>query len=495
MMHVSEGDNECIFRCSIFKMTEQLKRKFLDQLEFWIGTGPKIFTLLYKITRDGCNATTFHQKCDNQGPTVTVLYNPQGSVYGGYGSASWHSTGANIQDGNAFLFQLKFSGSEKFTKFPVVNGAYGLSGHATYGPNFGGGVDFTTFNGTINHTGGVFTLNGQMKIGTYFNNIGLTSDQINNGTKAVTEMEVYRVIDGEMDIIHWRKTPEWNEKFLETLMEDIVAFKPPREMGLSEVRVLMLGPVGSGKSSFYNTVNSVFKGRISQRARSGKAVHSITTVYTPHVTKSRSGAALNFRLCDTRGLEVTQGLNILECNYLLDGHVPDYYEFNPALPISSETHGFVHQPSFSDKIHCVVFVVDSSSIEDIPPKLVEKIISVQEIINHKGIPQVVLLNKIDLACRKVSASVGNVFKSASIQEAVEKVSTMFGLQFNNIFPVKNYVSEMELEADTSILALLALRQILYLTEDYMEGLQEKMKRVKVSAVKFKQSSEKATDKE
>ncbi|XP_052214071.1 interferon-induced protein 44-like [Dreissena polymorpha] len=75
---------------------------------------------------------------------------------------------------------------------------------------------------------------------------------------AVTELEVFRVT--------------------ETLMEDIVAFKPPREMGMSEVRVLMLGPVGSGKSSFYNTVNSIFNGCISQRTRSGKAAHSITTL-------------------------------------------------------------------------------------------------------------------------------------------------------------------------------------------------------------------------
>ena len=39
----------------------------MDQLETWIGAGPKQFTLLYSATRDGCVATTFHQKCDNQG--------------------------------------------------------------------------------------------------------------------------------------------------------------------------------------------------------------------------------------------------------------------------------------------------------------------------------------------------------------------------------------------------------------------------------------------
>ncbi|KAH3823360.1 hypothetical protein DPMN_125159 [Dreissena polymorpha] len=61
-------------------MAGQLPEKYMGQLEAWIGTGSKTFTLLYKITRDGCDPKTFHQKCDNQGPTVAVLYNQQGSV-------------------------------------------------------------------------------------------------------------------------------------------------------------------------------------------------------------------------------------------------------------------------------------------------------------------------------------------------------------------------------------------------------------------------------
>ena len=54
---------------------------------------------------------------------------------------------------------------------------------------------------------------------------------------------------------------------------------------------------------------------------------------------------------------------------------PSLIQFNPALPISSETHGFVVQPSFADKIHCVAFVINASSIEDIPPILVKTIIN------------------------------------------------------------------------------------------------------------------------
>lgn len=48
--------------------------------------------------------------------------------------------------------------------------------------------------------------------------------------------------------------------------------------------------------------------------------------FTPYKVKVKSGSALNFRLCDTPGLEESQGLDVLECSYLLDGNIPDYYQ-------------------------------------------------------------------------------------------------------------------------------------------------------------------------
>jgi hypothetical protein len=48
--------------------------------------------------------------------------------------------------------------------------------------------------------------------------------------------------------------------------------------------------------------------------------------YTPYFVRVRSGANLNFKLCDTRGLEESQGLDVLECNCLLEGNVPEHYQ-------------------------------------------------------------------------------------------------------------------------------------------------------------------------
>ncbi|KAH3731248.1 hypothetical protein DPMN_057256 [Dreissena polymorpha] len=112
-----------------------------------------------------------------------------------------------------------------------------------------------------------------------------------------------------------------------------------------------------------------------------------------------------------------------------------------------------------------------------------------------GIPKVVLLTKIDLACRKVAAMLKMCLKLEASKRWSRKLPTYSACSLiTSIFPVKNYVFEIELNVVISILALLALRQILYLTEDYLEGLQEKLKRVKVSTVN-KQSSKKVNGKD
>ena len=58
---------------------------------------------------------------------------------------------------------------------------------------------------------------------------------------------------------------------------------------------------------------------------------------------------------------------------------------------------------------------------------------------------------------------------------VDKASHILGLPRGNILPVKNYENEVELDANISILALLAMRQMLNSTEDYMENLLDRMK--------------------
>ena len=174
-------------------MAELLDKKYKDQFITWIGR-PCHFRLLYKISRDGCSAPTFHQKCDGQGATVTVLYNTNNTIFGGYLSQSWNSSGGYINDPSAFLFRLQYSGSSNPLKFPVTNTASAGYGHSTYGPTFGSGNDIYTFSGTINKSGNYFPLNGVVSgLGTTYNLNGQNSNSITNNNLQVTDLEVYKV--------------------------------------------------------------------------------------------------------------------------------------------------------------------------------------------------------------------------------------------------------------------------------------------------------------
>lgn len=174
-------------------MPELLSKNFRDQLATWIGK-PCHFRLLYKISRDGCSPTSFHQQCDGQGATVTVLYNTNNTIYGGYLSQSWNSSGAYINDSNAFLFRLQYNGSSNPLKFPISQPTYAGYGNSSYGPSFGGDSDVKTFTGSVSSSGNYFPLNGNVSsIGTYYSLNGQNSNSITNNNLQVTDLEVYQV--------------------------------------------------------------------------------------------------------------------------------------------------------------------------------------------------------------------------------------------------------------------------------------------------------------
>jgi len=63
----------------------------------------------------------------------------------------------------------------------------------------------------------------------------------------------------------------------------------------------------------------------------------------------------------------------------------------------------------------------------------------------------------------------DMFKSVKIEQKVEEYSLLFGLPQNNIWPIKNYSHEVQLNVQVSALALLALRHMVYMAEDYLDN--------------------------
>ena len=69
-----------------------------------------------------------------------------------------------------------------------------------------------------------------------------------------------------------------NFQLLQELKRNIEQYKPLKELNVDQARVLLVGQVGAGKSSFFNTINSIFRGYITSQACIGNAEHSLTTV-------------------------------------------------------------------------------------------------------------------------------------------------------------------------------------------------------------------------
>ncbi len=113
-----------------------------QQISFLALTGleNKTFFLLWRGSRDGFDALTFHRLCDGQANTVTVIKNTNGFIFGGYTSIPWSSSGGYKTDSTAFLFSLT-NPSNTPLKLKVKPGQNAVSHYSLFGPTFGGGHD------------------------------------------------------------------------------------------------------------------------------------------------------------------------------------------------------------------------------------------------------------------------------------------------------------------------------------------------------------------
>ncbi|XP_053403377.1 interferon-induced protein 44-like [Mercenaria mercenaria] len=460
------------------------------QLERYIQAGPKDISLLYSFTKNGADASVFHQHCNNKGPTVTVVFSTLGTVYGGYTEKSWAPGSMYLRDEHAFLFRLQQTGKAAPAKCPVNTADKAIYCNNGYGPTFGGGYDLSTFNGALTVQNGKYTTNASCNFGYSYDMGGVPTEEFTDNIKTITELEVYSVRDSVL-VPTWREIGGWKQQDLDDLKNEMDTWSPPHDVGLNSANILLLGSCGAGKSSFFNTITSVFRGRITRQAVCGSSEQGLTVKYRMHsVRGSALTKPMKFKLCDTRGIEENQGIDGTELDYLLEGNIPNGYKFNPSTPISTDVRvsGFVSTPSLNNKIHCVCFVIDGSTVTAMSEKMLYKQMFARKAIlgfscrkilaltmqENKYLPQLVLVTKIDKVCSHVEEDVSTVFQSVAIQELVDKVSHMFGVPRNHVLPVKNYEKELTIRNDVSILALLSLRQILHATEDFMFNLLDLM---------------------
>ena len=113
--------------------------EFMNKLYEWIG-GKKL-ELLYRGSRDGMSNEIFHNKCNNQGPTISLIKSEKDYIFGGYASIDWTSYGNYRKAPESFIFTLTNMYNIELTKFPNSDPNYSIGDDTTYGPVFGNCFD------------------------------------------------------------------------------------------------------------------------------------------------------------------------------------------------------------------------------------------------------------------------------------------------------------------------------------------------------------------
>ncbi|XP_060883080.1 interferon-induced protein 44-like [Labrus mixtus] len=263
----------------------------------------------------------------------------------------------------------------------------------------------------------------------------------------------------------WRTLPTSTEDNL-----NFMKSYQPRNKGIKHLRILLHGPVGAGKSSFINSVESALRGVVTNRALTdATSGSSFTLKYQTYKIQKDEQSFYSIVFNDIMGLEanLNNGVQVEDVKLALRGHVKDGYKFRTNGPLTENDPGYESNPSLDDKVHVLVCVVPVSSVSLLDHKVVQKLKEVRLAASDLGIPQLAILTKVDTACPEVRSNIHNLHKSKYLKEKVEQFSAMLGIPINCIFLVKNYESEINTSDDINGPILTALRQMVNFGEDYL----------------------------
>ncbi|KAF7698356.1 interferon-induced protein 44-like isoform X1 [Silurus meridionalis] len=266
----------------------------------------------------------------------------------------------------------------------------------------------------------------------------------------------------------WRNI-NWNKSELEEKLREFTVCNQQ----IKHFRFLMKGPIGAGKSSFVNSIDSAFQNRVTNKAIASSSSNvSCTRIYRPYKIKDGNSGTLSFMFYDTMGVEdgKEDGIHLEDLKSALRGNLPDEYKFNPRGHLTPEDPHFNNKPSMEERTHCLICVVSANSISQISDEIFEKLNLNFRHATDIGIPQVVIMTMIDQVCPLVKKDLRNVYTSKKIKEKMMVCSDRLSIPMTCIFPVKNYYEEIETNNDMDVLLLSALKQILHFANDYTDKL-------------------------
>lgn len=194
------------------------------------------------------------------------------------------------------------------------------------------------------------------------------------------------------------------------LQDEVLCFDP-RAKGLpvDNVNILLCGGVGSGKSSFVSTVDSLCEGHISRIAPHGQGTGSLTCKLRKYsFNRPDTRQKVHWKLWDTMGWSASdfrQG----ELGYILDGELPDRCRLDQSN--LARTPGL--NSGVQDRVHCICLVVPCDSATDEAYMLWFR--EMVQFARNRGKPSrkhVVEISSVYMSAYKTSASAVKLLASA-----------------------------------------------------------------------------------
>jgi len=154
----------------------------------------KSAALLYKVSVDGAEAKVFHEKCDNRGPTLTLVKLDDNHIFGGYNPLSWINEFMYNQTQESFLFSISDGKYRKPLKCPIKKSmtAFAIKqNQIEYSPGFGETDKADLFIAYKNLKNSYSNLGHVYKCPEGFNELEFFAGRPNNWN--IVEVEVYAV--------------------------------------------------------------------------------------------------------------------------------------------------------------------------------------------------------------------------------------------------------------------------------------------------------------
>ncbi|KAM9693334.1 interferon-induced protein 44-like isoform 1-T1 [Dama dama] len=383
--------------------------------------------LLYKSSVHGDDIAEMQNRCRCQGSTITVIYHSD-SIFGIFmlGHSSEMSK-SFIEPNASFFFSLQKDETMEmksvFLNSTVTSNSKSLIFNFSSYDNKYLSLNFSKrciniprslkeklrakSDSNFSKKGGIMFLEAELR-------------PKSDSDSPYLECEVFRV-EGIKDETGYINRITRATQHRNSLLADVRAYSPFANL-VSEIRILLLGPVGSGKSSFFNSVKSIFQGHLTRQAIVGSDVTSITEQFSPH------------------------------------------------KPITPKHPTFITSPSLKDRIHCVAFVFDINSMDNLSSKMMVKFKQIQREVINCGVAQVALLTKVKNCNEVLQDNFLKMNKAMISQSQIQNANRRLGIPLSRILVVENYASEREMDLLKDILILSALKQMFQAADDFLEDL-------------------------